>query len=197
MLLADRPTTTRWAPPPTGANTPYQARPILEGKNRGRHFVRKTPLSRGKLDRNGARPRFSLRPYANRRPRGHRKFNTGIAMSTIGWPHRADSPAVRVGAANLEIGEVQGRAAGEPCSLAMRRPRRPSRVLMHYGRFASGTRRNSFLRRCCCIPIGLRRRGQTSRLIGGSTPGFGDTWRSQCRECLAGAVAPLISPRNR
>ena len=43
MLLADRPTTSRWAPPPTGANTPYQVRPILEGKNRGRHFARKTP----------------------------------------------------------------------------------------------------------------------------------------------------------
>jgi hypothetical protein len=24
------------------ANTPYQVRPILEGKNRGRHFVSKT-----------------------------------------------------------------------------------------------------------------------------------------------------------
>ena len=43
MLLADRPTTSRWAPPPTEANTPYQVRPILEGKNRGRHFARKTP----------------------------------------------------------------------------------------------------------------------------------------------------------
>ena len=42
LFTADRPTTSRLAPL-SGANAPYQARPILEGTNRGRHFVRKTP----------------------------------------------------------------------------------------------------------------------------------------------------------
>ena len=32
------------------------------------------------LSRRFPRPRFSLRPYANRRPRGHRRFNTGSAL---------------------------------------------------------------------------------------------------------------------
>src|ERR1039458_8896085 len=41
MVLADRPTTSRWTPP--RGERSYQVRPILEGKNRGRHFVRKTP----------------------------------------------------------------------------------------------------------------------------------------------------------
>src|SRR5438067_9840031 len=42
LLTADRPTTSRWAPL-TGGERSYQVRPILEGKNRGRHFVSKTP----------------------------------------------------------------------------------------------------------------------------------------------------------
>ena len=42
LLTADRPTTSRWAPL-SGGERSYQVRPILEGKNRGRHFVRKTP----------------------------------------------------------------------------------------------------------------------------------------------------------
>jgi hypothetical protein len=76
MLLADRPTTSRWRPH-TGERS-YQVRPILEGKNRGRHFVRKTPSPESIAF--GARPRFSLRPYANRRPRQATKVNTGIAF---------------------------------------------------------------------------------------------------------------------
>ena len=40
-----------------------------EGKNRGRHFVSKTPIAG--VNRFRVRPRFSLRPYANRRTRGH------------------------------------------------------------------------------------------------------------------------------
>src|SRR4030081_1790856 len=76
MVLADRPTTSRWTPP--RGERSYQVRPTLEGKNRGRHFVRKTPSPESIAF--GARPRFSLRPYANRRPRGHRRFNTGIAF---------------------------------------------------------------------------------------------------------------------
>src|SRR3954454_17273441 len=46
LLMADRPTTSRWAPLTWGERS-YQVRPILEGKNRGRHFVRKTPHARG------------------------------------------------------------------------------------------------------------------------------------------------------
>src|ERR1700716_1194549 len=46
VLMADRPTTSRWAPLTWGERS-YQVRPILEGKNRGRHFVRKTPHARG------------------------------------------------------------------------------------------------------------------------------------------------------
>ncbi len=42
LLTADRPTTSRWAPL-SGGERSYQVRPILEGKNRGRLFVRKTP----------------------------------------------------------------------------------------------------------------------------------------------------------
>jgi hypothetical protein len=76
MLLADRPTTSRWTPP--RGERSYQVRPILEGKNRGRHFVRKTPSPESIAF--GVRPRFSLRPYANRRSRGHRRFNTRIAF---------------------------------------------------------------------------------------------------------------------
>ena len=41
LLTADRPTTSRWAP--LRGERSYQVRPILDGKNRGRHFVRKTP----------------------------------------------------------------------------------------------------------------------------------------------------------
>src|SRR3954453_1949519 len=78
LLMADRPTTSRWAPLTWGERS-YQVRPILEGKNRGRHFVRKTPHA-GEAECFGARPRFSLRPYANRRPRGHQRFNTGSAL---------------------------------------------------------------------------------------------------------------------
>ena len=40
-LTRDKPIGT-----PPGANAPYQARPILESTNRGRHFVRKTPSPR-------------------------------------------------------------------------------------------------------------------------------------------------------
>ncbi len=40
-----------------------------------RHFRERTPLG---SDLRWVRPRFRLRPYANRRPRGHPKFNTGI-----------------------------------------------------------------------------------------------------------------------
>ena len=41
MLLADRPTTSRWTPP--RGERSYQVRPTLEGTNRGRHFASKTP----------------------------------------------------------------------------------------------------------------------------------------------------------
>ena len=69
MLLADRPTTSRWAP--FAGERFYQVRPILEGKNRGRHFVRKTPLPGSQIaiesDLGSA-----FEPNASRRPRRQR-----------------------------------------------------------------------------------------------------------------------------
>jgi hypothetical protein len=63
MLLADRPTTSRWAPL-AGGERSYQVRPILEGKNRGRHFVRKTPSP----EVNRIRSQTSVRPSTLRKP---------------------------------------------------------------------------------------------------------------------------------
>ena len=73
----------------TAGERSYQVRPILEGKNRGRHFVSKTPSPES--DRFRVRPRFSLRPYANRRPRGHQRFNTGIAFTIHTVPKRTSA----------------------------------------------------------------------------------------------------------
>ena len=42
LLTADRPTTSRWTPL-CGANAPIRSDRSLEGTNRGRHFVSKTP----------------------------------------------------------------------------------------------------------------------------------------------------------
>ena len=44
VASADRPTTSRWAR--EFAKRSYQVKPILEGHNRGRHFVHKTPRQR-------------------------------------------------------------------------------------------------------------------------------------------------------
>ena len=79
MLLADRPTTSRWAPPSNGGkhSLSSQADPR---RQEPRPTLRAQDTLAAKSDRFGARPRFSLRPYANRRPRGHPQSNTRIAF---------------------------------------------------------------------------------------------------------------------
>jgi hypothetical protein len=61
-VLAGRPTTSRWTPPQ--GERSYQVRPILEGKNRGRHFVRKTPTPAVKR----IRSQTSVQPSTLREP---------------------------------------------------------------------------------------------------------------------------------
>src|SRR5450755_2415448 len=78
MLLADRPTTSRWTPSPRGERS-YQVRPTLEGKNRGRHFVRKTPLAGSQIAFESD-PGSAFEPNASPRPRRQPQFNTGIAF---------------------------------------------------------------------------------------------------------------------
>src|SRR5512142_1747624 len=80
MVLADRPTTSRWTP--GGADAP-----IRPGRSSKARTEADTSSARTLSPRSiafGARPRFSLRPYANRRPRGQPKFNTGIAFAPAG-----------------------------------------------------------------------------------------------------------------
>jgi len=66
MLLADRPTTSRWTPPQ--GERSYRVRPILEGKNRGRHFVRKTlsPRSNRILSQTSVQPSTLREPSPTR-----------------------------------------------------------------------------------------------------------------------------------
>src|SRR5437588_8125369 len=78
MVLADRSTTSRWTPP--RGERSNQVRPILEGKNRGRHFVRKTPSPESIAF--GVRPRFAFDPTRTVAHAGQTKFNTGIAFTT-------------------------------------------------------------------------------------------------------------------
>src|SRR2546421_8566466 len=62
IVLADRQTTSRWTP--LQGERSYQVRPILEGKNRGRHFVRKNTLA----EVNRIRSQTSVRPSTLREP---------------------------------------------------------------------------------------------------------------------------------
>ena len=80
MLLADRPTTSRWAPPSNGGkhSLSSQADPR---RQEPRPTLRAQDTLAAKSDCFGARPRFSLRPYANRRPRAHPQSNTRIASA--------------------------------------------------------------------------------------------------------------------
>jgi len=76
--------------PTRGGERSYQVRPILEGKNRGRHFVSKTPLAGSQIafesDLGSA-----FEPNASPRPRWRPEFNTGIAFA-LAAPGVAPSP---------------------------------------------------------------------------------------------------------
>jgi hypothetical protein len=65
--------------PHAGGERSYQARPIPEGKNRGRHFVRKTPPAGVK----SLESQTSVQPSSLTRTAAHGRrpeFNTGIAF---------------------------------------------------------------------------------------------------------------------
>ena len=110
--MADRPTTSRWAPL-QGQTLLIKSGRSSKAKNRGRHFVRKTPLT-GKSDRFRARPRFSLRPYANRRPRGASKIQHRDRFDLRAASRRASglatSGAPAVGPAGPPPDEESGRS---------------------------------------------------------------------------------------
>ncbi len=69
----------------------YQVRPILEGKNRGRHFVRKTPSPESIAF--GVRPRFAFDPtrtvahagQPNSTPGSHSRSTLGMALGSAEW----------------------------------------------------------------------------------------------------------------